>query len=103
MPATLSKPTTEEEEAERREAKALTQAKHLIFLNLAAWLMMIPARPEMVLRVTGGDAIRTSQILGSMTAAAAAFEVRRVVALVMDGMRGVVWWGGRRWFGDYGV
>ena len=80
MPATLSKQTTEEqtteeEAAERREAKALTQAKHLIFLNLAAWLMMIPARPEKVLRVTGGDAIRTSQILGSMTAAAAAFEV----------------------------
>lgn len=52
----------------------MRQAKHLIFLNLAAWLMMIPARPEMVLKVTGGNAIKTSQILGSMTAAAATFE-----------------------------
>ena len=35
---------------------------------------MIPARPEMVLRVTGGDAVRTAEALGSMTSGAALFE-----------------------------
>ena len=70
MPAVNSKP----EDADAVEKRTVEQAKLCIFLNLAAWLMMIPARPEMVLRVAGGDAVQASQILGGMTAGAAAFE-----------------------------
>ena len=81
MPAVLSK-----EETEAIEQKTVYQAKRLIFLNLAAWLMMIPARPEMVLRVAKGDAIQASQILGGMTAGAALFEflVTQLIGRVSD-------------------
>ena len=72
MPAVHSK--EKGDELTERQARLLRQVKHLIFLNLSAWLMMIPARPEMVLRVTGGDALKTAQILGSMTGGAALFE-----------------------------
>ena len=73
MPAVNSK-EEDGRELTARQARLLKQVKHLIFLNLSAWLMMIPARPEMVLRVTGGDALKTAQILGSMTGGAALFE-----------------------------
>ena len=46
----------------------------LAAINLAAWLMMIPARPEMVLQVANGDALAASQILGSMTGLATLVE-----------------------------
>ena len=72
MPAVNSK--EEGDKLTERQARLLKQVKHLIFLNLSAWLMMIPARPEMVLRVTQGDALKTAQILGSMTGGAALFE-----------------------------
>lgn len=50
------------------------QAKHLVFLNVTAWLMMIPARPEMILRIANGSASEAAQILGTMTAGASAVE-----------------------------
>jgi MFS family permease len=84
MPTVLSK---DEEAAQAAlEKRTVDQAKILIFLNLASWLMMIPARPEMVLRITSGDAIAASQILGGMTAGAATFEflVTGVLGRVSD-------------------
>jgi DHA1 family tetracycline resistance protein-like MFS transporter len=58
--------------AEERRLSAVM--KPLAALNFAAWLMMIPARPEMVLQVTKGNALLASQILGSMTAGASLVE-----------------------------
>jgi MFS family permease len=77
---------SKEEEADVLEKRTVQQAQICIFLNLSSWLMMIPARPEMVLRVAKGDAIQASQILGGMTAGAAAFEflVTGVMGRVSD-------------------
>ena len=41
-----------------RLRKALKQAKRLVFLNVTAWLIMVPARPEIILKITKGDALR---------------------------------------------
>lgn len=74
MTNALSKSNEAESASERRKRRALLQAKRLIFMNVAAWLMMIPARPEMVLRVTAGDSLKASRLLGMMTAGAGLFE-----------------------------
>jgi hypothetical protein len=39
------------------EQRLLSLMRPLATVNLAAWLMMIPARPEMVLQVAKGDAL----------------------------------------------
>ena len=56
------------------ELRLVGLMRPLAAINLAAWLMMIPARPEMVLQVAGGDAMLASRILGSMTAGASLVE-----------------------------
>lgn len=43
-------------------------------MNIFAWLCMIPARPEMVLKVSGGDPGLASQTLASMTGATSLVE-----------------------------
>jgi MFS family permease len=73
-PAGMAVMSKEDEAKEAHEKRTVKQVQILVFLNLSSWLMMIPARPEMVLRVAKGNAIQASQILGGMTAGAAAFE-----------------------------
>lgn len=43
-------------------------------LNLFSWLMMIPVRPEMVLKATGQDAAKATKILAGMTTGASLVE-----------------------------
>ena len=56
------------------ELRLVSLMRPLAAINLGAWLMMIPARPEMVLQVAKGDALLAAQILGSMTAGASIVE-----------------------------
>ena len=71
---TQSKEQSGPTEFSARQPKILRVMKRIVFLNISAWLMMIPARPEMVLRVTKGDAMQCAELLGGMTSGAAAFE-----------------------------
>lgn len=74
MPAVNSKPENGTTQLTKKQKSALQQLRNLVFLNLFSWLMMIPARPEMVLRITNNNPVQTSQILGLMTAGAGLFE-----------------------------
>ena len=74
MPAVNSKPENGTMQLTKKQKSALQQLRNLVFLNLFSWLMMIPARPEMVLRITNNNPVQTSQILGLMTAGAGLFE-----------------------------
>ena len=61
MPAVNSKPENGTTQLTKKQKSALQQLRNLVFLNLFSWLMMIPARPEMVLRITNNNPVQTSQ------------------------------------------
>merc|ERR1719329_818039 len=42
--------------------------------NMFAWLAMKPARPEMILRITGGDDKRSAKLLALLTTVASLIE-----------------------------
>jgi len=50
------------------------QVLHLTFLNACAWLMLMPARPQMILRISDGDAAKASKTMGLMSSSAGIFE-----------------------------
>jgi len=60
--------------SDEKTKRTLKQVLHLVFLNASAWLMMVPARPEMILRISNGDPAKASKTMGLMSSVAGIFE-----------------------------
>lgn len=63
-----------EGESDEKTNRTLKQVLRLMFLNACAWLMMMPARPEMILRISDGDPAKASKTMGLMSSSAGLLE-----------------------------